>query len=173
VIGIKGLTNADGKPVTTRVTSIFQDEPTQGLGDGDTPIDGYIAAGIASVRAERSGAGNGRVYYLAFTATSAGGSSCTGTVTVSVPHDQAHAAVGDGPVYDSTKVSTAQGDDCHGGSNHGHHDGDGCIKDHHGHFDGDHCDGGDGFHHDGDGHGGGRDGGSHKDKGKDKDKDKD
>lgn len=100
-IGISGITNADGKPVTTTVTSIFQDEPTQGLGDGDTSIDGYIVNGVAKVRAERSGQGNGRVYYLNFTATSTSGSACTGTVSVGVPHDQAHPAVGGGPLFDS------------------------------------------------------------------------
>ena len=148
--------------MTTTVTSIFQDEPTQGLGDGDTPIDAVISSGAAQVRAERSGDGNGRVYYISFKATTTAGGSCTGTVTVAVPHDQAHAAVGDGAKYDSTKASAADGDKCHGESDHGHHDGDGCINGHHGHYDGDDCDGSDGYHHDGDGHGGGRDGGSHR-----------
>lgn len=108
---VKGVTNADGKPVTSKVTGIVQDEPTQGLGDGDTPIDGYIVNGVAQVRAERSGDGNGRVYYVSFTATAPSGSSCIGTVTVAVPHDMAHPAVGDGPRFDSTKASSAQGDD--------------------------------------------------------------
>jgi hypothetical protein len=161
LIAVNGVTSADGKPVTTTVTSIRQDEPTQGLGDGDTPIDGLLAFGLAAVRAERSGKGNGRVYYLAFTATSANGGSCTGTVTVGVPHDQAHPAIGDGPTYDSTQAS-GNGDNCHGQSDHGHHDGDGCNDGHHGHYDGDECGGRDGYHHDGDGHGGGRDGGSHR-----------
>jgi hypothetical protein len=86
---------------------------------------------------------------------------------VSVPHDQAHGVVGGGALYDSTKAS-GDGDECHGESNHGHHDGDGCINGHHGHYDGDECNGGndndhhDGYHHEGDGHGGGRDGGSHR-----------
>ena len=161
-ISIGGVAPTGGGAITTRVTSIFQDEPTQGLGDGDTAIDGFIESGSARVRAERSGDGNGRVYYLNFTATAPSGSFCTGTVTVGVPHDQAHPAVGDGPKYDSTIVSSAQGDACHGESGHGHHDGDGCLKGHHGHFDGDACHGKDGFHHDGDGDGGGKDGGSHK-----------
>ena len=166
-ISINGITNADGKSVTINVTSIFQDEPTQGLGDGDTPIDGVISNGAAQVRAERSGLGNGRVYYLNFTATAVGG-SCTGTVTVSVPHDQAHPAVGDGPKYDSTKSSSAAGDDCHGNTDHGHHDGDGCLPGHHGHYDGDNCqrnngrENNDSYHHDGDGDGGGSNGGTHR-----------
>ncbi len=160
-VGIVGVTNVDGAFVTTKVTSIFQDEPTQGLGDGDTAIDGYIVNGAARLRAERSGLGDGRVYYISFTSTTPSGGSCTGTSTVGVPHDMAHPAVGGGAKYDSTKASTAQGDNCHGGSDHGHHDGDGCIAGHHGHYDGDNCQGRDGYDHDGDGHGGGRNGGSH------------
>ncbi len=159
-ISINGVTTADGGTITTTVTSIFQDEPTQGLGDGDTPMDGFLSNGVAQVRAERSGLGDGRVYYLSYTSTTPGG-SCTGTVTVSVPHDMAHPAVGEGPKYDSTNVSSGSGDNCHGESDHGHHDGDGCLAGHHGHFDGDECQASDGFHHDGDGHGGGKDGGKH------------
>ena len=167
-VGLTGVKNVDGDTVTTKVTSIFQDEPTMGLGDGDTAIDATIVNGAAQLRAERSGEGNGRVYYLKFTSTTPSGGSCTGTATVTVPHDQAHPVVGDGAKYDSTKASTAQGDNCHGGSDHGHHDGDGCIVNHHGHYDGDECQARDGYHHDGDGHGGGRDGGSHHKSGDDK-----
>src|SRR6185436_9031245 len=35
-IGIDGVTDADGGTKTFKVVSIFQDEPTNGLGDGDT-----------------------------------------------------------------------------------------------------------------------------------------
>lgn len=49
------------------ITSIQQDEPTTGLGGGDTPVDGAgVNTAQASVRAERSGKGNGRVYSIAF-----------------------------------------------------------------------------------------------------------
>jgi hypothetical protein len=48
-----------------------------------------IQAGAASVRAERAGNGNGRVYHILFTAADDGhGSSCSGAVTVGVPHSQ-------------------------------------------------------------------------------------
>lgn len=104
-IVIQGVTNADGGAVTYTVTSIFQDEPTSGLGDGDTPIDGQgVGTGVAKVRSERSGTGNGRVYHINFTATSAGG-ACSGSVKVDVPHDQGHGpAVDGGALYDSTKA---------------------------------------------------------------------
>ena len=103
-ISVDGLKTADGGSITTTITSIYQNEPTQGLGDGDTAIDGYgVGSSQAQVRSERSGLGDGRVYYIGFTATTGGG-SCTGTVTVRVPHDQGHPTVGQGATrYDSTK----------------------------------------------------------------------
>jgi len=114
---IKGLTTADGGTMTTVIKSIFQDEPTDGLGDGDTAIDGFgVGTSTGQLRAERSGNLDGRFYYVGFEATTAGG-SCTGTVTVSVPHDQAHQPVAQGPLYDSTKVSgpgSSAKDDDHG-----------------------------------------------------------
>ena len=105
-ITIDGVTDADGSAVSLSIVSIFQDEPTNGLGDGDTPIDGFgVGTSTAIVRAERSGAGNGRVYHVAFTAT-ANGLSCTGNVTVGVPHDMGNGStpIDDGPQYDSTKA---------------------------------------------------------------------
>jgi hypothetical protein len=103
-VGIKGVTNADGSEVTIRVASIFQDEPTAGLGGGDVPVDGFGVGGSAAlVRAERGSGGNGRVYYIGFTAASPGG-SCSGTVRTSVPHDRGKGqSVGGGQLYDSTK----------------------------------------------------------------------
>ena len=86
------------------IASIFQDEPTNGLGDGDTPIDGQgVGTGTAMVRAERSGTGNGRVYHISFDAAAEGG-SCSGSVMVGVPHNQQGApAVDDGALYDATQ----------------------------------------------------------------------
>ncbi len=150
-ITVKGLTTADGGTITTVIRSIYQDEYTDGLGDGDTAIDGFgVGTSTAQVRAERSGSLDGRVYYIGFTSTTAGG-SCNGIVTVGVPHDQGHAAVGQGAKYDSTKDSLPPNDACHGQSTHGHHDGDGCIPGHHGDYAGDKCLGKNGYHHDGDG----------------------
>jgi uncharacterized repeat protein (TIGR01451 family) len=93
---ISGVTDADGNPVTIAITGIWQDEPTNGLGDGDTAIDGQIGSGNAfAVRAERSGTGNGRVYHVSFSAGDGAGGSCTGSATIGVPHDQ---GPGGGPV---------------------------------------------------------------------------
>ena len=82
-ITISGVTDVDGNPITITIISIFQDERTNKLGDGDTDIDGGAAPGTAFVRAERSGTGNGRVYHITFSASDGNGGTCTGTVLVS------------------------------------------------------------------------------------------
>ncbi|OYV67413.1 MAG: hypothetical protein B7Z74_09625, partial [Deltaproteobacteria bacterium 21-66-5] len=103
-ITIAGVTDPDGDPVTLTVTGITQDEPTNGLGDGDTAPDGFgVGTASAQVRAERSGTGNGRVYRIAFTASDGKGGACAGAVTAGVPHDKKDTPVDDGQNYDSTK----------------------------------------------------------------------
>ena len=101
---IGGVTDADGNPVAIAITGIWQDEPTNGLGDGDTAIDGQIAAGNSfAVRAERAGTRNGRVYHVFFTASDGSGGSCSGQATVGVPHDQGPSGgpVDDGALFNS------------------------------------------------------------------------
>jgi hypothetical protein len=103
---IQGVTDPDNDPITIRVTKITQDEPVNGLGDGDTSPDGFgVGTAQAQVRAERSGTGNGRVYVIAFTAEDGKGGACTSTVSVGVPHDQGQGSVpiDDGQNFDSTK----------------------------------------------------------------------
>jgi len=56
-----------------------------------------------SLRAERQGPGNGRVYRIAFTASDGQGDSCSGTVAVGVPHDVKDTPVDDGQTFDSTR----------------------------------------------------------------------
>ncbi len=104
-IDILGVTDPDGDPVTIAVDSIYQDEPVNEVGDGNTSPDGDgIDTPTALVRAERAGTGNGRFYQIAFTADDGNGGECTGTVLVSVPKSQGAkgAAIDDGPTYDST-----------------------------------------------------------------------
>ena len=104
-ISIRGVADPDGDPLTFTITRITQDEPVLGIGSGDTAPDGKgVGTDSASVRAERSGTGNGRVYQISFAAHDGKGGECTGAVKVAVPHDQgAHAvAVDDGQIYDST-----------------------------------------------------------------------
>jgi hypothetical protein len=96
-IQISGIVNPVPGAVTISVTSIFQDEPTSGASDATG-----VGTGNPSVRSERDGAGDGRVYHINFTATGASG-SCTGSVTVGVPHDQGHGGpVDQGSLYNST-----------------------------------------------------------------------
>ncbi len=101
---ISGVTDADGNPVAITITGIWQDEPTNGLGDGDTAIDGQIGSGNSfAVRAERSGTADGRVYHVYFSASDGAGGSCTGSATIGVPHDQGPngGPVDGGPLFNS------------------------------------------------------------------------
>ena len=95
------------EPVDLVIDSIAQDEPVDrpprfapdGLGVG-TPTAQLRAERI---RSRRQGGGNGRVYHIGFTATDAGGLTCSGVVQVSVPRSRRRPAVDDAPpFYDST-----------------------------------------------------------------------
>jgi hypothetical protein len=56
-----------------------------------------------SLRAERSGSGDGRAYRIVFGVSDANGASCDGVVRVGVPHDRraGRVAVESPAVYDS------------------------------------------------------------------------
>jgi outer membrane protein assembly factor BamB len=100
-ITIGCVTDPDGDPVTITVNGITQDEPVNGLGDGNTAPDGILNP--LQVRAERSGTGDGRVYRIDFTASD-GIASTPGSVTVCVPHSVKSACVDSRPPeYDSTQ----------------------------------------------------------------------
>jgi hypothetical protein len=104
-VGVDGVTDPDGDPVTITITSITQDESTDELGDGATCPDGFgIGTATASLRAERSGLGDGRVYQIHFSATDGRGGACNGAVSVCVPHDQAKGSTctDSGQTFDST-----------------------------------------------------------------------
>jgi len=104
-ISIGGVTDPDGDSVTTKITGISQDEPLLSRGDGNTCPDGKgVGTGTASLRAERSGTGDGRVYRVSFASSDGQGGQCTGVVLICVPHDQrpGHVCGDDGPVIDST-----------------------------------------------------------------------
>ena len=101
---VMGVTDPEGDSLTITVTGVTQDEPVTTPGSGNTSPDAVIQAGAASVRAERANNGNGRVYRIAFTADDGNGGTCTGAVTVGVPHSQKKGliAIDDGQIYDST-----------------------------------------------------------------------
>lgn len=102
-ISIVGVTDPDGDPVAVRVVSVVQDEPVNGPADGDTGPDAVMMGSGVSLRADRSGAGNGRVYTLVFMADDGRGGVCSGSVKVCVPHDRSprHACVDDGGEFNS------------------------------------------------------------------------
>jgi chitinase len=100
-VGITGVTDPNNN-ATISITGVTQDEPTNGLGDGDTPIDAIINAnGTVLLRAERSGNGDGRIYRISFIASDLEGSA-SGAVTVCVPHSVKKPAIDNGQIYNST-----------------------------------------------------------------------
>jgi len=98
---IAGVTDPNNDHVTLSILAVTQDEPLNGLGDGDTSPDAVIQGSSVLLRSERSGTGNGRVYRVEFQADDGNGGVCTGTVGVSVPHDRNSTAVNSGQNYDS------------------------------------------------------------------------
>ena len=100
-VTITGVSDPNDQAITITFTAVTQDEPINGLGDGDTSPDAAVSGNQILLRAERAGTGNGRVYQVHFTATDAEGAQCSGTVKVSVPHSKKDPA-GEGPqLYNS------------------------------------------------------------------------
>ncbi len=104
-VHVNGVADDNGDPMSIVIYSVFQDEPVNGTGDGDTAPDAVANMdGSVKLRAERSGTGDGRVYYVNFSAYDINGGMCVGIVTVCVPHDRGKgaSACGDGgALYDS------------------------------------------------------------------------
>jgi hypothetical protein len=102
-VNIVNLSDPNNDQIVVSILGITQDEPVDGLGDGDTSPDAVISGNNILLRAERSGWGNGRVYQISFRADDSFGESCTGVITVCVPHDRKDGTCGnDGQVYNST-----------------------------------------------------------------------
>jgi PKD repeat protein len=106
-INVQGVTDPDGDAISISIVSIFQDEPVNTQGDGETARDGRgIGTETAEIRAERSGTkkvpGNGRVYHIGFDASDGRGGICSGLIQVGVPHDVNDTPIDEGPIYDST-----------------------------------------------------------------------
>ncbi len=92
------------------ITSVTSDELENGKGDGNTQNDIVIASDCSTVslRSERRGKGNGRVYTIHLAATDADGNTGTASYQVHVPHDQAGGpAIDDGPAYTETSACAA------------------------------------------------------------------
>jgi Tol biopolymer transport system component len=72
-----------------KIITVYSNEPVNGLGDGDTAPDWEITGDLTlNLRAERSGAGIGRIYTISVMCTDAYGNSSTGTVNVAAPHNK-------------------------------------------------------------------------------------
>ncbi|HEU4520869.1 MAG TPA: hypothetical protein VFT12_02635, partial [Thermoanaerobaculia bacterium] len=81
--------NCDAPEAITRTLTVTSNEPEEGLGDGDTPDDWeVIDANHVRLRAERGGAGSGRVYTITVEATDTAGYSSTKQVQVTVPKNR-------------------------------------------------------------------------------------
>lgn len=79
---------SSGDVASVTLLSIVSNEPDNGLGDGDTPNDIVIVDNDTfQLRAERSGAGTGRIYTITYQATNTCGVTTTATATVIVPHN--------------------------------------------------------------------------------------
>lgn len=71
------------------LVSVTSNEPDNGLGDGDKANDIVILDDFTfDLRAERSGAGSGRIYTITYQVTNVCGNSTIVTATVTVPHNQ-------------------------------------------------------------------------------------
>jgi hypothetical protein len=102
-ISIVNVADPDNDQVTITIIGVTQDEPVNGLGDGDTSPDAAISDGNVMIRAERAGGSNGRIYEITFMAEDGSGEACMGSVTVCVPHNKKSNCVDDGATYDSTQ----------------------------------------------------------------------
>jgi hypothetical protein len=77
--------DTDPNPMIELV-SVTSNEPDNGVNDGNTVDDIVIVSDLTfDLRAERSGAGGGRIYTITYTATDASGNSTTAAAAVTVP----------------------------------------------------------------------------------------
>jgi PKD repeat protein len=106
LVSLTGATDPDGDGTSITITGVSQDERIDGTGGGDRGPDATDGPSSDQVklRAERSGAGDGRVYRIAFTVSDVKHATCTGTAPVTVLRDRGEgaAAVDSAPPsYDS------------------------------------------------------------------------
>jgi hypothetical protein len=82
----------DASPAVV-LASIVSDEPDNGLGDGDTPVD-IVGATFGTddrtffLRSERQGGEDGRVYTITYEASDGSGNTTTQQALVVVPHSR-------------------------------------------------------------------------------------
>jgi len=95
-IDVAQAAGVDGAVTVLRVTS---DESVNALGDGYTLVDASFEGGMAQVRAERSGDGDGRVYAIRYAVDD---SECEGVVFAGVPLEKGSEAIDSGQSFDPT-----------------------------------------------------------------------
>jgi hypothetical protein len=97
-----GVVDACDREVDVRFTSASSDEPVDARGDGSHQPDiAFDSSRLVSLRSERQGGSNGRVYMLGWQATDASGNVSQGTCSVLVPHDASgRSAIPDAPAYE-------------------------------------------------------------------------
>ena len=95
LITLTGATDPDGDPVTLSVTGVTQDEPLNGLGDGDTSPDATPgpASNQVNLRAERSGTGTGASTGSPSRGVTDAAVPAPERPLVGVPHDQGKGSV--------------------------------------------------------------------------------
>ena len=101
-VAIEGVSDPEGDPVSLEVVAIHQDEPVAGPGNGHSPDGSGLGTATASLRSERDGGGDGRVYAITFVARDPSGAEAVGEVRVCVPHDRSTDCGDGGALYDST-----------------------------------------------------------------------
>lgn len=105
------VTDNCGAIVTTDIF-VFSDEPDNGLGDGDKAEDWEIKdAHNILLRAERSGTGTGRIYYIYIVSHDNSYNYAFKMVTVAVPHDKGKAeSIASTPKPRATNYKSTLGD---------------------------------------------------------------
>ncbi len=88
VIAADVVDDVDPSP-TTRILAVSSNQPANGPGDGHTASDWVVTGPLTlNLRAERAGNAGDRVYTITVESRDQSGNASTGTVTVTVPHNQ-------------------------------------------------------------------------------------
>jgi hypothetical protein len=100
-VQIVGIADPNNEAVNISVTGVKQDEPIDGLGDGDTSPDAVRQGSTLQLRAERAANGDGRVYNVGFTADDGAGGVCSGDVQICVPTNRGAVCIVSGQQFNS------------------------------------------------------------------------
>lgn len=86
-IDVRATDAADRSPACG-ITGVSSNETANGQGDGNSALDWQFTPGSLnlSLRAERSGGGNGRIYTITVSCADASGNRSAGSTQVKVPH---------------------------------------------------------------------------------------